>query len=116
MALRQQRRQKRARTLPAAVSSWACPAPPLGVIPDLADEAFVPLDSALDNDIHEKVQKALDVAARQLAAAGALFDQQHQLLEGKLGTGRVNTGDGAGMTRIHITEIVKCLFGTQLRK
>ena len=43
------------------------------------------LDPELDHDIHQQIEELLDVSARQLLAATALLDQQHQLLEGQFG-------------------------------
>ena len=53
--------------------------------PYFAHDAAVTLETALDDDVDQQVQQALDVRARESAAAGALLDEQHQLLEGEFG-------------------------------
>src|ERR1700681_3428751 len=81
--------------------------------PDFLDEALVPLDAELNDDVDEKVQQALDVAARQFAAAWVLLDQQAQLLEGEFSARCVNAGDGAGVAGIDIAQVVEGLLRPQ---
>src|SRR5262249_21605796 len=87
---------------PAAVPCIGAAMPSLRVVPDLANEALVTLDSALDYYIHQKKQQVLDVTARQLPTSHALLDQQNQLFKCKLGARCVHTGDGARVAGIHI--------------
>src|SRR6202795_2737401 len=77
--------------------------------PDFLDEALMPLDAELDDDVDEKVQQALDVAARQFAAARILLDQQHELLEGQFGARCMDAGDGAGVARIDVAQVIEGL-------
>src|SRR5580704_10274229 len=76
----------------------------------------MPLDAELDYDVDEKVQKAFDVAARQLAAARILLDQEYELLKGEFGARGMNAGDGTWVPGIHIAQIVKRLLGPEFRE
>lgn len=58
----------------------------------------MPFNAKLHDDIDQQIQQVLDISAGQLLAATALLDQQHQLLEGKLGTRRMDTRDRAWVT------------------
>src|SRR4051794_31503130 len=88
--------------------------PALRVIPDLADESLVVLDVTLNDHVNEQIQQILDVCPGQLASAGTLFDQQHQLLKCQLRTGGVYAGYRTWMPGIYISQIVECLLGSQL--
>jgi hypothetical protein len=66
---------------------------PLRLIPHLLDKSFLAFHSKLDDDIHQQIQKLLDVGARKLAACGALLDEKDQLLKSKLAASCVNTGN-----------------------
>src|SRR5205085_1778921 len=85
-----------------------------GVEPHLADDALVALEAALDDHVDEKVQQALDVAAREAPSAATLLDQEHQLLERELGAGRVHAGYGSRMTRVDVAQVIERLLGRQL--
>src|ERR1700722_18586036 len=86
------------------------------LVPDFLDEALVPLDTELNDDVNEKVQEAFDIATRQFSAARILLDQQYELLEGEFGAGCMNTGDGPGVARVDIAQIVEGFLGPQLRE
>jgi len=78
------------------------PAPAPGSIPDFLDEALVPLDAELDDDIHQEVEQALDVVPGELAPSVALFHEQHQLFERQLAAFGMDAGDGTGVAGVHI--------------
>jgi hypothetical protein len=57
-----------------------------------------------------------ECARSRIAAAGALLDQEHQLLKGQLAACRVDARDRSRVTRVHIPEVVERLLGTELRE
>src|SRR5437764_1422652 len=85
-----------------------------GVEPHLADDALMAIEAALNDHVDEKVQQALDVAAREAPSAATLLDEQHQLLERELCAGRVHAGDGSRMTRVDVAQVIERLLGPQL--
>src|SRR5262249_2472266 len=106
------------RTLLARTGSFAHPIamPPVRLVPDLPHEALVTLDATLDHNVHQEIQQALDIAARQLATSSALLDQQYQLFESQLGTRGMDAGNRTWMTRVHVAQIVERLFRSQFRQ
>src|SRR5579883_2830781 len=91
------------RTLPRGSRRWRRPHAS-GPVPDLLDETLVALHAALDDDIDEPPQQTADITARQLPAALALLDEQHQLLEGQRGAGGVHAGDRSGMSGVDVAK------------
>ena len=89
----------------------AAPAP--GLIPYFLDEALVPLDAELDDDIQQEVEQALDVVPGELAPSVALFHEQHQLFERQLAASGVDAGDGSGVTAVHIAQVIEGFFRAQ---
>ena len=53
---------------------------------------------------------------RKLLAGPALFDEQHELLERKLGTRRVNARDRARVARVHVAQIIERFLPAELRE
>src|SRR5882672_5106393 len=96
----------------AGFGQAATPAP--GLIPDFLDEALVPLDAELDDDIHQEVEQALDVVPGELAPSVALFHEQHQLFERQLAASGMDASDGTGVTGVHIAQVVEGFFRAQL--
>jgi hypothetical protein len=86
----------------------------VGLIPDLFDIAVVPVEAVLDDDVDEEIEKAADLASWKLSAGGALLDEEGELLEGELGAGGVNTGDGAGVARVDVAEVIEGFLASQL--
>ena len=78
--------------------------------PNLLDEAFVILDAKLNDDVNQQVQQTFDVGSCKVAAALILLNQKNQLLKGQFRARGVNTGDGSRVSRIHVPQIVECLF------
>src|SRR6185437_9244344 len=90
--------------------------PAFGFIPHLANKPFMALDAELDHDVDKEIQQALDVRARELPPARALLDEEHQLLKGELAAAGVDTGNGARMAGVHITQIIERFLRPELRK
>src|SRR6185437_11982235 len=85
-----------------------------GIEPYLTHDAPVVLEAALNYDVDEQMQQAADITACEGAAARALLDQQHELLEGELGAGRMHAGDRARMPGVDVAQVVERLLGAQL--
>ena len=71
------------------------------------------LNAELNHDVDQQIQEILDIAARELAAALVLLDEQYELLERQLGTRRVHARDRSRMPRIDVAQIIECLLGAQ---
>src|SRR6266404_2705998 len=89
---------------------------PLGIKVDLLDETLVPLHAELDHHVDQQIEQALDVRARERAAARALLDEQHELLEGELAASGVHAGDGSRVTRVHVPQVIEGLIRAKLRE
>src|SRR5579872_424169 len=79
----------------------------LGVEPDLSNETLMALHPKLNDDVDEEIKKALDVLPRELGPAVALLDEQHQLLEGELRARRMDARDRAGMSGVHVPQVIE---------
>src|SRR6266403_1202631 len=88
----------------------------VGLKPGLFDVALVVLNAELDHDVHQEIQEALDVLAREFLAGTALLDQQYQLLKGQFRARGVHTGDRSGVPRVDVAQIVKRLLRPELRE
>src|ERR1700674_2904289 len=88
----------------------------LGVIPDLFDVSLVALEPKLNHDIHEQIEKLLDIRPEQLPPRRALFDQKNQLLERQFRARRMHARNRAWVSRVHVPQVIERFLRPQLRE
>src|ERR1700730_5698431 len=87
-----------------------------GLVPNFLDVAMGAVHGKLNDDIDQEIKQRLNVRAAEILSAFGLLDEQHELLEGQLGTRRMQTRDRARMPGIHVAQVVERFLRAQLRE
>ncbi len=86
-----------------------------GRVPDFLDVAKMAIDPELDHHVHQGCQQPPDVLAAHLPPRFVLLDEQYELLKSQFRRGSMDAGDGSGMPRVYVAQIIECFFGAQFR-
>src|SRR6202158_2840013 len=102
--------------LPPPLAGGVCATLAFGLIPDFLDVAMGAVHGKLNDDVDEEIEQRLNVRAAEILSALGLLDEQHELLEGQLGTRRMETRDRARVPGVHIAQVVERFLRAQLRE